>query len=131
MLLLKTHQDHMAGVRKNRKHATDAEPRYVKHGDFLLVQVTSGPPGNEVHRVRYAMRFDSCYEDKRGESQTIWGHQWRFIISGYDFRLLRRPFDIEDVKVTNTNYGQGAIRFVYVHPKDEEAIVAGGYLDGV
>ena len=130
MLLLKTHEKHMAGVRRNRKHATDGAPQHVKVGDVLLVQVTFGSPNNETQRVQYAMRFVRCYEDSLGESKRIWGHQWRYIIEGDDFRILRRPFDIDDVKVTDTNYGQGVIRFAYVDPRDVEAITKGGWLTG-
>lgn len=42
-----------------------------------------------------------------------------------------RPFDIEKVKVSDTNYGQGVIRFAYVAPADEQAIIAGGYSESV
>ena len=124
MLLLKTREEHMAGVRKNRMHATDAAPQRVSHGDWLLVQVTSGPPTNEVRRVKYAMRFDECYRDEARDSERIWGHRWEFIVRGYDFRILRRPFDIEQLQVSNANYGQGVIRFAYIHPDDEREILA-------
>lgn len=129
MLLLKTRQGHMTGVRRNRKHATDAVPQHLQPGDFLLVQVTSGPPGNETHRVKYAMRFVECYEDSEGESLRIWGQQWRYIIAGDDFRLLRCPFDIEDVRVSEANYGQGVIRFAYIAPADEAEILRRGLLE--
>lgn len=130
MLLLKTREEHMSGVRRSRKHATDAAPQDVNRGDFLLVQVTSGPPGNETHRVKYAMRFVRCYEDLGGECMEIWGDSWRYIIEGDDFRILRRPFDIEDIQVSTKNYGQGVIRFAYVDPADEAVITEGNLLAG-
>ena len=130
MLLLKTNESHMTGVRRNRAHASDGIPRGAKRGDWLLVQVTSGPPGNETHRVKYAMRFVSCEEDRTGESKRIWGHQWKYLIRGDEFRILRRPFDVEKVQVSTANYGQGVIRFAYVHPDDETEILQNDLLAG-
>lgn len=130
MLLLKTREEHMDAVRRSRQHATDAEPRDVKIGDFLLIQITAGPPGNETHRVKYAMRFARSEPDKAGESRRIFGHQWQFLISGSEFRILRRPFDIEDIQVSGKNYGQGVIRFAYVDPLDEAEILRRGLLAG-
>jgi hypothetical protein len=130
MLLLKTHESHMDGVRRNRAHASDGVPRGLSVGDWLLVQVTSGQPGNEVHRVKYAMRFRSCDPDTTGETMRIWGKQWRYLIRGTDFRILRRPFDIERVQVSAANYGQGVIRFAYVDPLDERAIISSDLLAG-
>lgn len=131
MLLLKTTTEHMDGVRKNSAHASDGVPRDLQIGDWLLIQVTSGPPGNEVQRVKYAMRFASCDADTTGESQRIWGRQWKYLIRGIDFRQLKRPFDIEDIQVSQANYGQGVIRFAYVAPADEAEILQRDLLAGV
>jgi hypothetical protein len=130
MLLLKTRQEHMEAVRKNRKHASDGCPQSIAPGDWLLVQVTFGRPGNETHRVKYAMRFVRCYEDLAGESKRLFGHTWRYIIAGRDFRMLK-PFDIESVRVSNANYGQGVIRFAYIDSADEKLILDRGLLQGL
>jgi hypothetical protein len=121
----------MDAVRKYRKHATDACPeRLVKHA-WVLIQVTTGKPGNETHRVRYAMRFGASRLDTANETVKLFGRKWRYFIEGTGFRILRHPFDIDDVKTSSTNYGQGAIRFVYVEKEDENAILSKGLLDGV
>lgn len=129
MLLLKTHEQHVAGVRKNRKHATDGRPLDLRPGDDLLVQVTYGSLVDPTHRVKYAMKYVRCYEDRGGESKLIWGHQWRYIIEGRDLCILRHPFDIDKVKVSNKNYGQGVIRFAYIDSTDEEEIRRLGLLE--
>lgn len=129
MLLLKTHAKHMAGVRRYRKHATDGRPRDVDRGDWLLIQVTSGAAGNQVRRIRYAMRYADCYPDQDGESERIWGTHWTYIVRGVDFRILRHPFDIEQIQVSAANYGQGVIRFAYVDPADEAEIIRRGLLE--
>jgi hypothetical protein len=49
---------------------------------------------------------------------------------GRDFRILRRPFDIERIRVSTANYGQGVIRFAYVDTADEKAILEGNMLEG-
>ena len=130
MLLLKTRAEHMDGVRRQRMHATDAAPRHVGVGDWLLVQVTYGKQGNEAHRVRYAMRFAACTRDDEQLSFRIWGQTWKYLIRGTDFRLLKRPFDIEQVQVSGANYGRGAVRYAYVEPVDAAEIVRRGLLDG-
>jgi hypothetical protein len=128
MLLLKTDDQHVVGVRRHAKHATDGEPRELRAGDTLLVQVTYASMAAPVSRVRYAMTFVRCYEDRAGESKNIWQHQWRYIIEGKNLCTLRHPFDIDDVKVSSKNYGQGVIRFAYVDPADEAEIRRRGHL---
>jgi hypothetical protein len=123
MLLLKTRQQHMDAVRRSHKHASDVCPKKIGRGDWLLIQVTSGAAGNETHRVKYAMQFLRCYPDTAGESFRLFGYSWQYIIEGDAFRILRHPFDIETIKVSSTNYGQGVIRFAYVHPADASAII--------
>jgi hypothetical protein len=76
------------------------------------------------------MRFVDCYEDRDGESRRLFGHSWRYIIEGNEFRVLRRPFDIEKISVSSTNYGQGVIRYAYVHPIDEKIILDRNLLQG-
>ncbi len=122
MLLLKTDESHVDGVRIHRKHATDGVPRGVRPGDSLLVQVTYTSMRVPLHRVKYAMTFVRCYEDTTGESLRIWGHKWRYIIEGAAFCMLRHPFDIETVQVSRKNYGRGVIRFAYVDEADEAEI---------
>jgi hypothetical protein len=131
MILLKTRQEHMDAVRRNRKHASDACPERLTVGEWILIQVTAGRPGNETHRVRYAMRFSRCRRDLTEETLRLFGQKWRYLIEGIEFRVLRHPFDIEKVKVSTANYGQGAIRFAYVDKADADAIAARNLLDGV
>lgn len=76
------------------------------------------------------MRFSSCYEDNTGESKRLFGESWRYIIDGQDFRIIAKPFDIETIRVSSTNYGQGVIRFAYVDPQDESIILEGNMLEG-
>lgn len=111
MLLLKTDDRNITGVRKYAKHATDDCPRDLVPGDLLLVQVTYASMTVPVSRVKYRMEFVRCYEDTAGESRKIWGHSWRYIIEGKNFCTLRYPFDIDSVRVSRKNYGQGVIRY--------------------
>jgi len=129
MLLLKTHENHVDGVRKHRKHASDDCPNYIRNGDWLLIQVTYGSTAYPIHRVKYAMRFVDCHEDIQGESDIIWGRHWQRIIQRCDLRILRHPFDIDNIKVSSKHYGQGVIRFAYIDPADEAAILEGGFLE--
>jgi hypothetical protein len=123
MILLKTREEHMQQVRRHRKHASDVQPRGIKIGDWMLIQVTQGRKGNEVRRVRYAMRLAAMPYVDEAECEELFGQAWKFIIPGKDFCVLRRGFDIDDVKVSNKNYGQGVIRFAYIEPADEAVIL--------
>jgi hypothetical protein len=59
-----------------------------------------------------------------GDTKRIWGRQWKHIIRGREFRILRKPFDIEKVQVSSDNYGQSVIRFANF-PTDDEAEILG------
>jgi hypothetical protein len=128
MLLLKTDDLHFDGVRRHRKHATDGIPQALSAGDTLLIQVTYSSMAVPTSRVKAAMTFVRCYEDGTGECKSIWGRNWRYIIEGKDWCTLRKPFDVDDVKVSSKNYGQGVIRFAYIDPADEAEIRRRGLL---
>jgi len=129
LVVFKTDSKHIFGVVKNAKHATDAIPRELRAGDLILLQVTVQSARSTAPQIEHAMTFVRCYEDLTGESDRIWGRHWRYIVEGKDAYRLKNPFDMRRVNKSGSNYGQGAIKFVYVHPLDEEAIRGGGYLE--
>ncbi len=106
ILLLKTDDRNISGVRKHSKHATDGIPKELRVGDLLLVQVTYASMTVPVSRVRYRMTFVRCYEDAAGESYKIWGHRWRYIIEGKYFCTLRYPFDLDSLKCLTRTMGR-------------------------
>lgn len=127
MIILKTTSAHLQAVVRSRKHATDDPPIDLRVGDIVLIQVTflsdrQGPP-----TIRYAWKHRGYYEDRSGESMMLWGHRWRFILEGTDLCRLKRPFDIRKVQVSTKDYG-AAVRYVYVEPGDEKAIVSANLL---
>jgi hypothetical protein len=76
------------------------------------------------------MEFVRAYEDLTQESDRIWGQHWNFIIEGRDLKNLRHPFDIRSIQVTDeVSYGKGAIKYVYVRPRDAAVIRAKGLLE--
>ena len=129
MVLLKTHLGHLRGVKENAKHATDGLLTEMRPGGIALIQVTAQSSPTATPKITHAMTYLGCYPDRDGESRRIWNHEWRYIIQGMNLFELRRPFDIRRAKVSKKNYGQGAIRFVYVLPEDAAAIRAGGWLE--
>lgn len=129
IIVFKTDSKHIFGVRRNAKHATEAIPRMLAPGDLILLQVTEQSARTSAPKIEYAMTFVRCYEDLANESDKIWGRHWRYIVEGRDIYELKRPFDMRTVNKSGTNYGQGAIKYVYVDPQDEEVIRSGGYLD--
>ena len=74
--------------------------------------------------------FLRCYDDLQNESDSIWGIHWPYIIEASTVWKLYRSFDITLVKVSDKNYGRGAMRFVYVDPADVRTIIEKGYLAG-
>jgi 5-methylcytosine-specific restriction enzyme A len=73
------------------------------------------------------MTYIRSYEDLDHESDKIWGHHWQYIIEGTDVRILKRPFNMQDIQITDTNYGQGG-PIVYVDQRDELVLAINGYL---
>lgn len=49
-------------------------------------------------------------------------HRWRYIIQGGEICMLKRPFDIDGVKVSKKNYGQGVMRYAYFDEAHEAEI---------
>ena len=131
MLLLKTDDRNVGGVKKYAKHATDGIPQEISAGDLLLIQVTYASMVVPISRIKYRMTFVRCYEDTTGEAAKIWGRSWRYIIEGKDLCTLRYPFDIDAVKVSTKNYGEGVIRYAYLDPADESQIRSSRHLDCV
>lgn len=128
-ILLKTSEEHVQGVRRHALHATDAPPRNLRTGDLILIQVTYNSAANRTSRVRYKMTFVDCYRDTTGESKSIWGKRWEYIIEGKDLCSLRHPFDIEAVNVSGKNYGRGVIKYAYLTPQELAEIERRGWLE--
>jgi 5-methylcytosine-specific restriction protein A len=127
MLLLKTDRSTLAQVTQSKKHATDPKPNIKEGAILLLHQNLNGlSPGEKP--IRFAMRYLRCYHDTENESDRLWGRHWKHIIEASECWELAKPFDISDIKVSSKNYGQGVIRYAYVHPADAEIIVKNGYL---
>lgn len=118
ILLLKTDDRHVEGVRKHAKHASDGIPHRISKGDLLLIQVTYLSRRTPVATIRYSMEFVRCYEDLDNESDAIWKRHWRYIIEGKDLKMLRRPFDIRRYQQSSKDYSS-AERYAYVEPEDE------------
>ncbi len=73
-------------------------------------------------RRRYdGSNFVSCAEDTGNESQRIWGKHWRYIIRGENVRSVE-PFDIDEIKVTDKDYGAIQTHGLVDH-RDEEVIL--------
>jgi 5-methylcytosine-specific restriction protein A len=129
VILFKTDAKHMFGVRKYARHATDAVPRELVPGETILLQVTVLSARSAAPKIKYVMTFVKSYPDETGESDRIWGRHWRYIVEGVDLYELKRPVDMRQVNESGTNYRRGAVKYVYVHPKDEQAILASGRLE--
>lgn len=109
------------------KHALDSQP-HITVGDIILLAETKDNLVSGEKPIRYLMEFHRIYADSKGESERIWGKHWRYIIEGRGCRTLKRPFDICEIQLTETNYAQGG-PYVYVARKDEDMLNREGYLD--
>jgi 5-methylcytosine-specific restriction enzyme A len=121
MILFKNRFDTLAGVLKNAKHACDSRPSDIYPGEIILIAQTMNTLSRGQKSIRYIMEFQSCYEDKLGESDSIWGKEWKYIIKGKNIRQVE-PFNLEDIQVTNHNYSP-----IVTHGKlktdDEDAVL--------
>ena len=127
MIIFKTTSEHLKAVVRNLKYATDDLPAGLAMGDDVLLQVTylserQGPP-----KIRYAWKHLRSYADAHDETMALWQHRWRYIVEGAHLCRLKRPFDIRKVQVSDKDYG-AAVRYVYVDPKDVDAITAADLL---
>lgn len=129
MLLLKTDKSNLLGVVTNQKHATDAVPTDLVPGDWLLIQTDATT--REEAKVRYIMDFVKIYEDTLGETTKIWGRPWRYIIQGGNIRKLKNPINVNARSITKKSYGQGAIKYAYIDPRDAEEFMKKGYLETI
>jgi hypothetical protein len=126
MLILKTNGDHLLSCVRERKHALHAKPELSKDEIILLCETADTlKPGQRP--IRYAMRFSGIREDTAGESRTLWGRQWRYIIDAAAAWELHEPFSMQDIQVTERSYAQGG-PVVHVHPDDERVIRSRGLL---
>lgn len=122
MLLFKNSASTMEGVLSNLKHATDVKPRNVKSGDIILIAQTKKTLLRGQKSIRWVMNFVSIEEDVDNLSDKIWSRHWKYIINGNNLRSVE-PFDIDDIKVTSTNYG-AAEKFSIIRPEDEEKVLS-------
>ncbi len=127
MIIFRTSADTIHNVVKLSKHALASQPK-LSEGELILISQTITDSTGSKPPIRYIMEFVRIYEDLLGESNEIWGRQWRYIIEGKNCRRLKRPFNIGVFQVSNQNYAQGG-PYVYVLPEDEEIIREKGLLE--
>lgn len=120
LLLLKTSGETIGNVIRHAKHATNAIPN-AQPGDLLLIAQTISSLELGEKQIRYVMTFKGYRLDTQGESQRIWGKQWKYMIDGYDVTEVP-GFDLKDIQVTNKNYGP-VVTHCRLDPKDEKAIL--------
>jgi hypothetical protein len=116
VVILKTTRDTLDAVVKHAKHAQHTSLN-LPRGDIILISQTEDTlqPGHLP--IQYRMQFERCYPDRDHESVRIWGKYWPYIVEGSNCRQLRRPFKMNDIRVTNKDYGRGGVR-VYVDQQD-------------
>jgi 5-methylcytosine-specific restriction protein A len=121
MILFKNTSETLEGVIKNSMHATNGRPKNIMTGDLILIAQTKKTLAPEQKPIRWVMEYISCEEDTTGRSNEIWGKSWRYLIRGKNLRSVE-PFDIDDIKITDKNYG-AVETHCPVEPEDEEAIL--------
>jgi 5-methylcytosine-specific restriction protein A len=129
-VIFKTAANTLPGVIQHVKHALQGEPQFVYRGDTILIAQTIDELPPREKQIRHSMVFVRARRDNQRETDAIWGHHWPWIIDGESLKELARPFNMSDVQVTDKNYGQGGT-VVYVDPLDDQALMRGGYLQGI
>ncbi|MGB0087716.1 MAG: hypothetical protein WBP94_20360 [Rhodomicrobiaceae bacterium] len=108
-----------------QKHALKYRIKNAKTNDLLLLaEIQSQGPAV----VCYGMWLKCQRPAERGETDKIWGKEWKFIIEGQGCDSLPR-FSPEREKVSLKNYGKGGGgTVIYVLPEDMNAFREKGLL---
>jgi hypothetical protein len=120
VLVLKTRRENIDKVIECSKHAAHSCAR-AQVGDYVLIAQTKNSLRRGEKSIRYMAVFDGCYEDERGESEATWGRHWTYIIRLRNVKGVR-PFNVEDLQVSDRNYGPIMVPFA-LHESDEDAIL--------
>ena len=128
IVILKTKKIYLDHVVSMKIHATDGLPRDVNRGDIVLIAQTKETLEPHQQQIAYAAIYDFAREDNDGMTDAIFGRHWRYIIFLQDLAALLTPFFMDEVQISDENYGRGAQTIKYVEHDDTEAIVEGGYL---
>ncbi len=120
MIIIKTDKTTISKVVEIGKHATQKKIQ-CNPGDLILIQQNVNSLNKGEKSIRWVMNFADQYEDKNGESQKLWGKQWKYVITGKNIRKVP-PFDIWDIQVTDKNY-KGVQWMGYVDAEDETEVL--------
>jgi len=129
MLLVKVNANTIEQVVAQCKYASKGMPKNVKTGEIILIAQTINSLKKDEKSIRYAMYYDKCYEDINGESQKLWGQQWKYILQGYGIKPIR-PFNIKEIQVSKQNY-DSAVNYAYLLKEDEEIVLKQFSLDAI
>jgi hypothetical protein len=125
MTIFRTSRKTIQTVVQHSKHALKGCPELTQ-GDLILVSELVTECFDDMP-IKYVMEYVRCYKDDTGESETLWGKQWKYMIEGKNCRPLRSPFNINRLQVSDKNYGQGG-PWVHVDPADEKVLRERGLL---
>lgn len=121
--------EHLAACRLQQKFAVNVQPRNMRPGELLLLQVTRGTCSDPHRRITGAPVFERCRLDLRGESRALWGTDFRYILDASGF-VATRPFSLEDLPgLVGTYVRQGMMNYQAILPEDEERVCRAAGLD--
>jgi len=120
MFLVKVTAETIDQVVTQSKYASSGIPKQAKMGDIMLIALSNIGKGEKS--IRYIMNYDGFYEDHLGESQQLWGKQWRYIIKGTNIQPVE-PFNMEDVQTREKPYVFNMGNYLYVASEDETAVL--------
>jgi hypothetical protein len=92
-VIFKTHADYLPNVVKNAKYALDGRPKNLAPDDIILIAQTRQSLSRGQKQICYRMTFVSVRLDKDGETNRIFGRDWKYIIVAEALKKLRRPFN--------------------------------------
>jgi len=129
MVIFRTSPDPIDNVVKHNKHALNSRPSLTP-GETILISQTVSKTNDGKPPIRYAMEYVNMYRDEKGESKSIWGKQWTYILQGKNCRPLKKPFNISHYQVSSENYGPGG-PVKYVADIDKKKLQQEGLLERI
>src|SRR5215510_12756249 len=123
--LFKTSGATFDSVIKNEKHAFSNKPSNWNKGEIVLVSKNKVDCKLSEKQIQYIMHFVEIRPLKAGEADQYWpgaNRTWNYLIVCNNTKLIRRPFNLEDLLGHEHKSYAPIMTFKRISPKHESII---------
>lgn len=123
--ILKVREEQLSKARAQGEFVFPVCPQRLNENDIILLSELYSTRKRDDKPIRFSMTFSSF--EKIRNMRTAFA-QRAILIRGKNFRRLRTPFDIGEVKVSNKNYSR-CPRVAYIDDRDLSELLTRDLLD--